>query len=248
MVAPSTRGVPAVSTGANPPRQPVSRSSHILAFLSFLVGCGPWPTYTDLPSAGEVVPADEDPRDGVTLEWISSDVAPDTLPPGGTLPALTVGKGVRVTGTLSGIGWHDEAVPELLSGGDCASTGRRTPPVDGDWIGDVHARQLQTSGSGRLCATFEGGDGQQGFDILLWRLDACGVPSELVMDDDGTPIGLTQAGPYIDWSVVVDGERDFSVLVAGFGPNRLEEAVDYTLTLSMVEDGTLCPSAVAATP
>jgi hypothetical protein len=212
------------------------------AVLLILGGCGAWPRHASLPDAGDPVPSDVDPRGSIEVDLADVVATPTTQPPGELLPELSLGEGFVLAGVLEGIGWNDVAEPAELFDEDCGTTGSRSPGlVPGDWAADVHAYAVTTRVAGRLCATLSAGDTNTGFDLLLWEVDACGIPVAL-READGTAIGLGQVGPTVEWSTSVASGDRFSLLVAGYAPNRLQTPTPYDLTVSLVPDGTLCPS------
>ncbi len=201
-----------------------------------LTACAGWPTPTNLPDLGELVVAGVEPE----VSWRDTLVAPTEQPPGNST-SLSVSEGVRITETLTGLGWFDEGVPAPLGSTDCGSLGARTPVSPGDWIGDVHVYGLTAAAPGRLCARLDAGDTTTGLDLVLLRLDDCGVPTGPVTDGD-EPLGYGGVGPVHSWSTELETQSTLALVVAGYSPNDLERSVGYTLSVALAPSSSaLCP-------
>lgn len=203
--------------------------------LVLLGACNGWPAWQHLDPPSGAVPADEDPRADVDVTWSPTDANGDPQPPGHRVD-LTEGA-VLVTGTLRGVGWSDAARPVLLGNPACGHEGVR-PPIEGDWLGEVEVFEVVSPG-GRLCVRLAAGDAETGLDLLVARLDPCGVPvGWWPVDDD--PGGLGGVGPVIGWSTEVPADVHVSVIVAAYAPTDLARTVPFTLGIS-APDGDLCP-------
>lgn len=230
---------------------PLSRSPSLAIPLIALASaaCGEWPRHAHLPAPVEAVPVGEDPATRVEVSWTERvPGANEPLPPGLALEPLDPGEGRILRGTLVGTGYNDLGVPETVEGEDCGSTGTRAP-VDGDYLGDTHAFALDLPASAALCVGVGAGDEDLGLDLLLWRVDACGVPTSLVSSTDDEVLGLGGAGPTLSWRhrLDVDAER-YSLMLGAYLPNDRDREVPYTLSIAVVPPESLCPADVPDAP
>ncbi len=191
------------------------------------------------------MPIDEDPRGAVSIAWSTWTPAvagePIAQPPGSSLGAVLPGQGILAAGELAGAGWDDAATPEPIVGLACGSTGTRAPIV-GDYRYDADVFGITLPEGGRLCASAGVADAETGIDLLLFELDTCGVPTRLVADDGGAPLGFGRAGPSVRWAADLEAGGTFAVLIASYAPDAEAARLPYSLGLSVLADaGSLCP-------
>lgn len=208
--------------------------------VSLVVSACAWPLSVHLPEEEEAVLGSEDPRALVTATWATDAGSDQEQPPGRALGALAVGRGVATIGALQGIGWTEDAEPERLFGDDCGSDGVRVPVSPGDWRGDVDVSVVTVTDPGTLCVDLRTDAPDVGLDAIGWQLDACGVPTSLLVSDDGGPLGWNVRGPDVAWRTTVDAGNRVSVVVAAFAPNARSREVRWQLGVSLIEDGP-CP-------
>jgi hypothetical protein len=219
---------------------PLPRSWLILAPL-LATACGAWPVYNHLPSDGDPLPSSTDPRTLVEAGWVAVDPVDAEQPPGGNRGELVLGQGLVAEGQLEGIGWSDSVDARLLNDPRCGTQGTRAPdPRGGDWVGDVDVLSALVAAPGWLCVEARTDAPDIGLDLIAWQLDECGIPERTLHADDGRPFGWNLRGPNALWRAnVAKGDR-LAIVLAGFAPNDGSRLVNYTLALSMVEDGP-CP-------
>ncbi len=177
----------------------------------------------------------------MSISWQSTPTVDQDQPPGLDLGALAPEAGLLVTGDLVGAGWSDGATPEQVSSAACGSSGTRAP-IPGDYRADVDVVGFTIPEGGTLCVSAGVGAAEQGFDVLLFETDACGVPIRLVEGEDGSPLGFGGVGPSIRWATNVDGPSTWSVLIAGYAPNDDTSVFPYEIGISLREaSDALCP-------
>ena len=207
-------------------------------------GCSAWPTHAHLPDRTDTIPADVDPGDDVRAaiawqSWIQHE--PDEQPTGTPAYTLTELSGAVVEGAIEGSGWFDQGVPEQLTDDTCGSSGTRAADA-GDYVGDVDTLLFRVQGPGRLCARLQLGDATHGVDLLLARLDTCGVPTDFIENDEASPLGLGRAGGEITWSTPLEVDQPLAAMIAVYQPNDGELSLPYRLQLSLVPQNAPCPS------
>lgn len=214
---------------------------HTLLLVTTLVGCESWPRYTHLPDPGLVTAGDVDPHTLVEVQWRSLDVDGADQPPGADLGELQPGDAWMLISQLDGAGWDDVAEPEVLSDPECGSTATRAP-IPGDYRADVDIWRFRVASTGRLCVEGGVGDANVGVDMLLARLDACGIPGPWVVDaSDAEPYGFADTGPRPGWWLDLEEPGDYAVLLASYAPNS-EAALPYRLGVALRSpDAPLCP-------
>ena len=226
--------------------------------LAALAACGSWPRYADLPTDEQVIGADEDPRALVQVAWTEttedelaiSDGADNGSPLEVRPTALASLEGVLVDGSLRGVGWNASFEPPPLSAEGCDDA-TRSPGEPGDWAGDVDfvVVEIDAEASGPvLCAEVALDQPDLGWDLLVYPLDDCGLPSAPLAAPTSagtdTPVGLGRAGATGGWKIPLDAGARYGVLLAGYdAPDPLAE-VPYRLGVSVVPDAEgreLCP-------
>lgn len=223
------------------PVRPLPQLLSLVFLVPGTVACGSWPRHAHLPDAGDTTPVGGDPRSAIEISWQSTPSADVDQPPGLDLGALAPESGLLVAGELLGAGWSDGAMPVQLSSAACGSSGTRAP-IAGDYRADVDVVGFVVPDGGTLCVSAGVGASDLGFDLLLFEIDACGVPVRLVEGDDGSPLGFGGVGPSIRWSANVDGPSTWAVLLAGYAPNDDTTSFPYELGISLREaHDALCP-------
>lgn len=221
----------------------------LLFVLSGVSACEAWPRHAHLPDDGDPLPASTDPRSLVTATW--SAVAPVDAeePPGDERGRIKLGEGVTTTGVLAGTGWSTSETPALLTDDQqCGTQGTRTPkPRAGDWVGDVDVLSVRVAEDGVICVEARTDAREVGFDLIAWRLDACGIPDRLLEDEEGEPLGWHLDGPDVLWrGSVVQGDR-LALVFAGYAPNDRARSISYALSAVLVASGP-CPVAPTEPP
>lgn len=212
-----------------------------LLFVTSLVGCESWPRHAHLPDAGATIDGDVDPRTLVEADWQSLSVDGADQPPGADLGELQAGEAWMLISQLDGAGWDDLAEPEVLSAPDCGSTATRAP-IPGDYRADVDQWRLHVASAGRLCVTGGVGDANVGIDLLVARLDSCGVPGPWLVDPtDAELYGFADTGPRPGWWLDLTEPGDYTLLLASYAPNS-EATLPYRLGVALrPADSPLCP-------
>jgi hypothetical protein len=230
-----------------------------------MAGCSQWPRAAHLPAEDpERNNSSIDPRTLIELDWLErGESEPNDQPNEGNSASFEFGSAYIISAVLEGVGWSTVAIPTELSDPECASTGVRSP-IEGDYLADVDVYEVQTLQTGTLCATLEVDlDALQdptecdeygyGGDLLVFELDACGIPGAPLTNARGDILGFGIGGPRAEWGVNVSELKAYAILVGGFCPNAPETPVAYQLGISMVPpkpDGSpaLCPLLPAPPP
>lgn len=214
--------------------------------LSFSGGCDSWPRHNSLPNQGGAVPSSDDLSGEVDVNW---NQAAETLNANDytlELPdqwSLELGAGIWLAGTLEGTGYANDA-PELLDQEGCAYAPTiRSPYADGDYTGDVDVHIVTVAESGFLCVDMQTDDDVV-FDLLLFPLDACGLPGQPITGPSGYPLGIDQQGGSAHWEHAVD-PGSYAIQGAAWKPDDPARTLAYTLALSLMDsspmDQVRCP-------
>jgi len=204
-----------------------------LTFATLLLAaCGSWPRYADLEDDPEIAEPGQDPRDLIAIDWeltTESELlvragARNNNPANVRAVSLGVLTGVQVQASLDGVGWDSSFDPLTMSAtcdGERVEVPRE-PGRPGDWTGDLDFVRFDVdadAGEALLCARAAFGRDDIGFDLLLYELDACGLPGAPARadSDSADPIlGADRAGPVDGWIAPVQAGRSYAVLTAGF--------------------------------
>jgi hypothetical protein len=212
----------------------------LLVATAACAGCAQWPQWSHLPDESDGIDAPDDPGALVEREWVEFAEGGD-LPDETTAPPpipLDFEHGGLLTAGLSGVGWNDLAAPVVIDAPGCndAEAPRNPEVIPGDWAGDVDVIVVVAPEDGQLCAEVRLGSDQVGWDLLLARLDGCGVPEEFVEGDEG-PLGWDRGGPGGRWDAPVEAGVAYAVLFAGYWPTDLAATVGYSMGVSLVVPG-----------
>lgn len=226
-----------------------------------LAGCSEWPRYDHLsePSPGQA-DATIDPRDALwdVIHWVTEgpEIEVNDHPPseGIRLDAFT---GWIREGSLDGWGWDAASDYRMDPDPECGHDPAFPPQDHGYYAGDIDWYGVIASESGTLCATvrFDLDDSDPGrrYDLMLYRIDDCGIPIEPARLDDipegldeapvlGYPLGDTEGS----WGTPVWGTENLGVVLAGWAPEDEDADIHYTLAVSLVNTtdsagASICP-------
>jgi len=224
-----------------------------LAALLVATGCAEWPRYNHLDDSDtDLVDGSTDPHDLFQMTWNTVaeaedpaiyDIPTDGATQNGELP---IDVGYDITGVLEKTGWYDAGVPRDIEADSCPGVvGHRvTGTQTGDYVGDVDFFVGDVQEAGQLCARVTTDAPNDGWDLLLFPLDAdCNVPGPVVGDP---PLGedLGGAGP-AGWSTEVEPGK-YAILLSAFFPNddAPTAIVNYDLQISLVHPTTVDGKAV----
>ena len=121
----------------------------------------------------------------------------------------------------------------------------------GVYLGDIDWNGILARETGILCMSLEFDQSKIDeleeplrYDVLLYRLNACGEPIQILRDEDLTVLGLNPNGYEPSWSKGVTSNDILGVVVAGFSPTDLELTVDWQMAISLLDIPTLdiCPA------
>jgi hypothetical protein len=219
-------------------------------------GCSEWPRFGNLPESTGYS-SDVDPRTFFDIEW--SEVAePAEEDPGNdsSVTASTIEldyeneRAVLISGTLEGTGWSDNASKVMIDNAGCtgAVAAPRSPLETGEYIHDVDFFNIDMVTAGTLCVAVTHNDSSLGWDLLLYALDDCDIPSDPI-ELDSEVLGFAQGGTSGGWGYSVGAGERYSILFAGYAPNdplNDKRAVNYEIGISTVPNETngnvgLCP-------
>ena len=208
--------------------------------------CDEWPRYRHETSvnSGALSP-EQPPQDGLSIEWTELEITEENNNAPGNAVPLTVGDGILARGTLAGLGWSPDEIPDRLS--DCGETRAFPPAAPGNYIGDVDWLTLVPSESGTLCMKMGTDTETARLDIPLYVLDECEEPiSVFVHPDTERPIGLNVASSGAQWAIPVAADTVLGVGMAGFFPDDDQAEVAWWLNLSLAPSvegagDSLCP-------
>ena len=222
-----------------------------LMVLCLLAGCDAWPRYNNLPEGDtDALPSSVDPRLLFSVTWTEQDEQePNDSPDEAEQISLTATNvGAVYQATAEGIGWASGMNPEVVESEECGSSGELTAGVDpGSWLGDVDTYRVTMTRSGVLCARAVVDDPEAstiGWDLLLFQLDACGVPLAAMYEGDGDVVGFGDGGAEGGWRLELDAGT-YLALFAPYSPDDLDRSFDYRIGFSLLElhegDEPLCP-------
>lgn len=184
-----------------------------------MLACTDWPRWEHLPvdtgagrDPGAAAPA---------FPWAEAQAAgePDDDPAALKAEPLAVGEGRLSRSSLLGTGWTSEA-PERT---ECDGAESRFPLYDvGDYAGDVDWWLLEVA-EGILCSRFLAADAGVRADVMLYRLDACGSPSEgPALDERGNVGGYATETAENSWALPVEAGI-VALVAAGYAPTSTAE-------------------------
>ena len=208
--------------------------------------CDEWPRYQHKTAIdSDALSPEQSPQDGLNIKWTEYETNDqDDDRPSDPLP-LKVGEGIIATGSLSGLGWSPDEMPDRLS--ECGETRAFPPAAPGNYIGDVDWLTVTTTENGTLCMKMGTDIENARLDVPLYVLDECDEPiSVFVHPDSETPIGLNVDSSKAQWAIPVTANTTLGVALAGFFPddNELEAAWWLNLSLTPSVEGagaSLCP-------
>jgi hypothetical protein len=202
-----------------------------------LAACAEWPRFAHLPESGDAHPAGEDvtEADVTWTELGARDDADDDDPralPAELHESLAVGAGNVLRGRATGSGWDFDAVPERPA--DCGVPSGFPTEATGDYLGDADWRVVVVTEPGALCSDFAYSDGETSADVLLFPLDACGVPGEPARDEAGLVVGFGDEDARNAWAVEIPEAGTYGVVAAAWSPDDPERALRYLWGLALV--------------
>ena len=213
-----------------------------------IAGCEEWPRYKNKTAIdGEALEPGTDPASGVALEWTSSreEDEPNDAPNDG--PALSVGDGLLISGSLDGLGWNPDASADRVS--ECGNSLAFPPSTPGDYTGDVDWITISPSEPAMLCLDLLTEHPEARLDAALYTLDECGeAVGVFVHPNTNDPIGTNVAASHVRWAVAVDESVKLAIGLAGFWPDDDALIIDWTAAVSLVPSvagaaDALCPEA-----
>ncbi|MFK7928813.1 MAG: hypothetical protein AB8H79_11540 [Myxococcota bacterium] len=220
------------------------------------VACG-WPNYSNLPdgpdraASGSLRAELAESMNITLLKEGEGDLLADlaTNPQRFDKETLGLGDGLDLSAVLSGVGWNeaDEAptISDVLGDACAGESGSLATTADGTWSGDIDTLRIEVTESGVLCLWLEQDEPALGWDMVVYRLDACGLPTSSLEFEDATA-GMGLGG-------VAGGHRlpvepgNYGVLISGYSTPSGGELDDYgyRASISVVSgaNGTeICPT------
>lgn len=216
--------------------------------LALLAGCAEWPRHAHLPDEEGGLPAGTEPDLTPDVAWEHLSArgdGEDDAPRDAPVEALAEGAGNVVHGLATGSGWDFEGVAERPA--DCGAASGFPSEASGAYLGDVDWRVVDVPAAGVLCSSFLYLDGVTRPDVLVYELDACGVPGAALRDAEGLVIGFGGEEGENRWSLLVEGPRRLALPAVGWAPDDPEASLRYLWGLSLLaapDDGATvrCPS------
>ena len=226
------------------PNRPALRFHAAVAPLLVLgLGCSDWPRALNPPATvGSSAVGTSDARFSWQMLDYEKPDAPNDLPNGDGVVGVTLGgsAGARMPGVLRGIGWQPDEPPEQALDPACPEAGGPLSISQlGYYIGDVDFWAVETAVSGLVCFSASTDSVDVGWDLVAWRLDDCGLPVELVSDEQG-PLGRDLGGRSGQWETVLEA-GNYGVAIAGYAPDDVVRDVPYTLSVALDATGP-CPA------
>jgi hypothetical protein len=224
--------------------------------ISVISGCADWPLHENIEFDHDGLPAGLSESETLSeiLDWsepLDEDEVNDYSRIGGSLYS---GTGWQLEGVLSGISWDNDATP-TPSTSDCDEPLAFPPSIniegmEGSYAGDIEWIGMVARGRGTLCASLDLSDqsdeDMEGirYDLLLYKLNACGEPIQIRVDEDLMVLGLSSSGVRTDWSTGVEEDEVLGLVLAGYAPNDLDMELSWRLAISLIDiptDG-ICPT------
>jgi hypothetical protein len=231
-----------------------------LSCLFFATACSGWPAYVgDDHEDTETLAPGEDPRRLVDIDWetlseaeLEDPIEGVTTDNPATLPdsPLEAMEGVVLSGTLDGIGWNSGLEPLQIATfcEDELQTVARDPGQPGDWTGDVDfirfsVAEATSAAALTLCARASFTEADIGIDLLLYRLDPCGLPGA-PLTLNGAVLGSGLYGEAVEWKAPLSEPGDYAIGLAGYLSPEPDASYDYVLGVSLVPSAggfEICP-------
>jgi hypothetical protein len=217
----------------------------------FLAGCQSWPTHSTLdPTTPDAIEAGLDSRYQVDMVWTDDDEEEGSSDAPESMHGLLHGEGLALSGSLIGWGWDRYA--EADRPGDCGDLSVFPPQDVGNYVGDVDWFGVYVvQEKSTLCVSVKiepppaAREDDLFFDLLGFRLDPCGIPSETFLGADEKALGWGLGGWTAEWSQEVKNGDTIGIALAGYHPNDSALSMNYLLALSLVpslDDGPgICP-------
>lgn len=203
--------------------------------LLALAACAGWPRYAHLPDDTGGVPAGSDPVVASAVTWTHlgarADLADDE-PADAPVESLVAGAGNVLHGLAAGSGWDFDAAAERPA--DCGTPSGFPSEAAGDYAGDVDWRVVDLAEPGVLCSSFFHQDGVTRADVLVYELDACGVPGAPLRDADGNVLGFGAESPHNAWSLAIEAPRRLALPAAAWAPDAPDASLRYLWGLALV--------------
>lgn len=216
--------------------------------LLALAACADWPRFAHLPDDAGGVPAGSEVDVASAVTWTHVGARGDNLddaPLDAPAESLEAGAGIVVHGLAAGSGWDFDADAERPD--DCGAPSGFPSEEAGDYAGDVDWRVVDLAEPGVLCSSLLHLDGVTRADVLVYELDACGVPGEPLRDADGHVLGFGAEAPHNAWSLAIEAPRRLALPAAAWAPDAPDAALRYLWGLALVPlprdgAGVRCPS------
>ena len=226
---------------------------YLFPFLTLLSACDNWPTheFQSLDTAGYPAELSDSEILSKMVSWSSPSLEVDNNDASRIGEWLTVGEGWHITGSLDGIGWDSSVTPNFESKSACEDELAFPPLPMGVYLGDIDWSGILARESGTLCMSLQFDQSTLGelkdplrYDVLLYQLNACGEPIQILRDEDLTVLGLNPSGYEHSWSKGVTSNDILGIVVAGFSPTDLELTVDWQMAISLLDTPTPgnCPT------
>ena len=120
----------------------------------------------------------------------------------------------------------------------CGSQGQWSPSENGFYTGDVDTIAF-TAPAAALCVRGLVPEGERfGWDLLVFPIDACGVPGAPLADSAQAIYGLDRGGVSYGYGVVVPAGR-YVVLWASYDPDEPAAVLGYEVGISAVRPDAL---------
>ena len=219
-----------------------------VVYLCALSGCDAWPRHNALPNQdADLLEVDGDLSSLVDVAWVKGTESSNPNDYASESPdewVMTLGAGVWLQGALDGAGYA-KVLPERLDQEGCAFAPTiRSPYLDGDYTGDVDVQVLHVATEGTLCVDMAT-DSDVIFDVLLFPLDACGLPGQPLNSAWGYPLGIDSQNGTGHWEQDI-APGSYAVQTAAWRPDDEARMIPYEITLAMMpsnpNDLVHCPS------
>jgi len=213
------------------------------------MACTDWPAHENVDFGHEGLPAELSDSEALSevLDWAGPLEEGENNDSARVGEWIQTGTGWHIEGLLSGAGWDAEAEPDFEGTSDCDEP-LAFPPLDsGNYLGDVEWTGLLVRERGTLCMSLEmvtEDASELRYDILLYRLNACGDPIEIEVDEELEILGFGAGGDRTSWWKKVYEGDILGLVLAAYSPNPPPELeIPWKIALSLVDLPTegVCP-------
>ncbi len=214
-----------------------------------IVACAGWPRWSHVEPV-EATAATVDRASLIDVSWqeiaVEGDDGDVVTDPGVPAATLASGQGVVVLGALDGAGFDAALTPPEVAANACEPSARVRAPYPGDYTGDVDHVVVTLVDDATLCvdATVDRPEGGV-VDLLLFRLDECGLPVALARRPNGDVIGVDSVSDTIAYARSVFAGESWLIQAAAWEPDDPTASMATELAVSAVPtlpaDAVPCP-------